>query len=452
MATILIVDDQPSNRRLVATVVRYAGHRTLEAADGAAALELVHQEHPDLVVCDLLMPVMDGYEFVRQLREQDRTANTRVIFYTATYLEDKAHALAAACGVQHLLFKPCEPEVILQTIALALEQHPPQGARPDTAHFDREHLRLLSDKLALKVEELESANARLRGEITKRHHAAIRLKESELRFRQIAENIREVFFLSDPLGEKCFYISPAFEDLFGRSCERLYANPRSWVEAVHVDDRRRVAKCFAKSQSGVAFELEYRIRRADGQERYVRTRGFPLREPAGSAFRLAGVAEDVTEQVRWRNAQQDREAALRRAHLLAKLAHAIVRADGSLESWSDTLPELIAVLPEAMADCALDWLARVHPDDLAPWNAICTPADTTDVPMPTPTPTPTPTPIPIPQPVDYRFLNGQGTWIHLHQAFEPLNTATEAPGTRRWFSTLQDVSAQKLSEPKQHPR
>ena len=80
MATILIVDDQLSNRRLVATLARYAGHRTLEAADGSLALDMVRQEHPDLVVCDLLMPVMDGYEFVRQLRAHSDTAATRVIF------------------------------------------------------------------------------------------------------------------------------------------------------------------------------------------------------------------------------------------------------------------------------------------------------------------------------------------------------------------------------------
>lgn len=434
MATILIVDDQPSNRRLVATVVRYAGHRTLEAADGAVALELVRQELPDLVVCDLLMPVMDGYEFVRQLRQEDSTANTRVIFYTATYLEDKARALAAACGVQHLLFKPSEPEVILQTIAQALQQQEPQFSRPDTIDFDREHLRLLSDKLVLKVEELESANARLRGEITKRQHAASRLKESELRFRQIAENIREVFFLSDPLGEKCFYISPAYEYIFGRSCERLYANPRSWVEAVHMEDRRRVARCFAKSQSGVAFELEYRIRRSDGKERHIRTRGFPIREGTGPVFRLAGVAEDVTEQVCLRHALREREAGLRRAESLAKLAHLITRPDGSFESWSESLPALISVPPEAMVTCTLDWLALVHQDDQAQFRATCIDADTADERLA----------------IDYRFLNGTGAWIYLHQAFEPAQNHTETPGKRRWFSTLQDISAQKMAEQKMH--
>ena len=432
MATILIVDDQPSNRRLVATLARYAGHRTLEAGNGSLALELVRRERPDLVVCDLLMPVMDGYEFVRQLRAQDSTANTRVIFYTATYLEREANALAAACGVQYLLFKPCEPEVILQTIALALQQQTHQGQRFDTENFDREHLRLLSDKLAVKVEELESLNTRLRREIAERQRATGRLKESELRFRQIAENIREVFFLSDPLGEKCFYISPAYEDIFGRSCERLYANPRSWVDAVHVDDRKRVARCFAEGQSGVGFELEYRIHRADGEERFIRTRGFPIRQDAGPVCRLAGVAEDVTEQVRLREALQAREAGLRRAQSLAKLAHLITRPDGAFESWSDSLPALIALPVQAMPTCMPDWLARVHPDDQAQFRATCIDADTAD----------------MSATLDYRFLNGAGEWICLHQEFSPLQSHAETPGEQHGFSTLQDVSAQKAAEQK----
>ena len=430
MATILIVDDQLSNRRLVATLARYAGHRTLEAADGSLALDMVRQEHPDLVVCDLLMPVMDGYEFVRQLRAHSDTAATRVIFYTATYLEQEARTLAAACGVQQLLFKPCEPEVILHTIALALEQTAPQDSMPDAAGFEREHLRLLSDKLVHKVEELELSNNRLRSEITERQRASSRLKESELRFRQIAENIREVFFLSDPLAEKCFYVSPAYEDLFGRSCESLYAHPRSWIEQVHADDRKQVAQCFAESQSGVGFELEYRIQRPDGKERYIRTRGFPIQPSAGQAYRLAGVAEDVTEQVRLRHELQEREAGLRRAQSLAKLAHLITRPDGSFESWSDSLPGLIGVPAEQIAACTLDWLALVHPDDRERFRSTCMEVDVGDVPIT----------------IDYRLRNGAGDWIYLHQEFEALQDPVEGSGRRRWFSTLQDVSAQKLAE------
>jgi CheY-like chemotaxis protein len=110
MATILVVDDAPTNREFLVTLLGYRGHRLLEAADGAEALALVRAERPDLVIADILMPTMDGYEFVRQLRADPVIAQILVIFYTAYYHEQEAKALAQACGVAHILTKPSEPE------------------------------------------------------------------------------------------------------------------------------------------------------------------------------------------------------------------------------------------------------------------------------------------------------------------------------------------------------
>ena len=434
MATILIVDDQTANRELVGTLVRYAGHTALEATDGSEALEMVRKMRPDLVVCDLLMPVMDGYDFVRALRADAATADTRVIFYTATYLEGEARTLAAACGVEHLLLKPCEPEVILQTIALALQQNMPVQSLTNAADFDREHLRLLSDKLVSKVDQLEAANFSLHAEVEERQSAVARLHESELRFRQIAENIREVFFLSDLLGEKCYYVSPAYEDIFGRTCESLYGNPLSWVDAVHSADRKRVEQSKLSPQADTAYELEYRIHRPDGAERFIRSRAFPIRNDAGRIYRLAGVAEDITDQVRLRDELREREAGLRRAHSIAKLAHLITRPDGSFESWSDSLPSLISVHPEQIESSTRAWLSLVHPDDRALFRSTCIDAAIADAPAT----------------VDYRLRNGLGEWIYLHQVLEPLSNPSDKPGQRRWFSTLQDVSAHRLSEQKIH--
>src|SRR5688500_13336180 len=120
MSTILIVDDEPVNRRMLATLLGYEGHRILEAGDGAEALSIARREHPALVVADIVMPTMDGYEFVRQLRRDWQIANTPVVFYTANYFEREARGLASACGVSHVLTKPAEPEVILKTVREAL--------------------------------------------------------------------------------------------------------------------------------------------------------------------------------------------------------------------------------------------------------------------------------------------------------------------------------------------
>jgi signal transduction histidine kinase/DNA-binding response OmpR family regulator len=160
MATILIVDDHPTNRELLRTLLSYGGHRLLEAADGAAALELVRAERPDLVIADILMPTMDGYEFVRQLRANPAVAATTVIFSTAYYHEQEAHALAHACGVVHILTKPCEPDVVLHTVDAALGRRLAPAPAPSET-FDREHLRVLTDKLSQKVDELTGLNLKM---------------------------------------------------------------------------------------------------------------------------------------------------------------------------------------------------------------------------------------------------------------------------------------------------
>lgn len=161
MAQVLVVDDQASNRELIVTLLKYAGHEPLEAADGHLALAQVREQRPELVICDILMPTMDGYEFVRQLRADPTIAHTEVVFYTATFMEREARSLARACGVSTVMMKPTEPDEILRTIERALTGTSPAEPVADAQQFDREHLRLLTDKLALKVSELETANRRL---------------------------------------------------------------------------------------------------------------------------------------------------------------------------------------------------------------------------------------------------------------------------------------------------
>nr|WP_269106624.1 EAL domain-containing protein [Massilia sp. TS11] len=124
-ATILIVDDHVLNRDFLRTLLSYSGHRILEAVDGEAALALLQDELPDLIISDILMPKMDGYEFVMHLRLDARLANVPIIFYTATYREREAKLLADACGVRWVLPKPSEPELLLHTVHEALGMRDP---------------------------------------------------------------------------------------------------------------------------------------------------------------------------------------------------------------------------------------------------------------------------------------------------------------------------------------
>lgn len=120
MSIILVVDDQPVNRQFLATLLGYFGHKALEAGDGVEALESLRNGGIDLVITDVLMPTMDGYDFLQRLRADEVIGRTPVIFYTGATYESKARAMAETHGVRHFLEKPAEPQAILAAVNSAL--------------------------------------------------------------------------------------------------------------------------------------------------------------------------------------------------------------------------------------------------------------------------------------------------------------------------------------------
>jgi PAS domain S-box-containing protein len=133
-------------------------------------------------------------------------------------------------------------------------------------------------------------------DITERIHIERALRDSEEHFRQIAENIREVFWMSTPDKSRVLYVSPAYEETWGRTCASLYADPASYFEAVHPDDRPRVDAYFDRQRQGVPVFAEYRIVRPDGTIGWIWDRAFPIHNEAGQVVRMVGVAEDVTSR------------------------------------------------------------------------------------------------------------------------------------------------------------
>src|ERR1019366_7731893 len=168
------------------------------------------------------------------------------------------------------------------------------------------------------------------------------LTDSEKRFRQMAENIRDVFFLRDVDGNRMLYISPAYQEIWGRSCESLYANPGSWTETIHPGDR---ASAYEKNKNGMLagkFEYEYRIVRPDGSIRWIETRGFPVRDDAGQPVRIAGVAKDITERTQAEEARQHRAVELEESQLIARIGSwAWTPATGAI-TWSDGMNHILA--------------------------------------------------------------------------------------------------------------
>ncbi len=147
------------------------------------------------------------------------------------------------------------------------------------------------------VEEGANGAVVMHIDVTEKRQAEESLRMSEARFREMAENIRDVFFLRDSAG-RMLYVSPAYAEIWGRSCESLYADPDSWGQAIHPEDRAAALKATSGGLLAGQFEFEYRILRPDGSIRWIESRGFPVLDAAGTIARIAGIATDITARKR----------------------------------------------------------------------------------------------------------------------------------------------------------
>lgn len=210
----------------------------------------------------------------------------------------------------------------------------------------------------LLIAGLVGWNRSLRKQILQRTAA---LGESEERFRQIAENIHEVFWLTTFDSSKTLYISPAYETVWGRSRDSLYQDPRSFIAAIHPEDHRRLFDLTEKDRER-GFEVEYRLVRPDGSVRWIRDRGFPIRDDAGQVYRLAGLAEDITERKLAVEAVKKAEDNLR---LVLDATPALIhtgRPDGYLDYFNERWLEYVGRSLEDLLGWA--WTAAIHPEDV----------------------------------------------------------------------------------------
>ena len=279
MAKILIVDDRAPNREYLASLLGYQGHRLFQAADGAQALAVARAEKPDAVITDVVMPAMDGYELVKRLRAETALAETVVIFHTAHFRGGDAEKRAKECGVQFILPKPCEPELVLRILeqALGVATRPPA---PKT-QFDSDHLQLITTKLAETVNGLNRA--------------------------QLMAKLAHV--ITGPDGSFEIW-SETLPQLTGLDPAQIPVSTRQWLHLLHPEDRPIFrAKSIEAGAAHERREVEYRLRRADGAWVHVRQTMEPLDSDADSQGRWFNTLQDVTQHKR---AEQQLRAMTRR--------------------------------------------------------------------------------------------------------------------------------------------
>ncbi len=218
MATILVVDDRPTNRQLMVTLLGYRGHRVLEAGNGAEALERVRADHPDLVLTE---------------------SRTRVVFYIAAYLATEARVLAQSCGVARVIDKPTDPEEVLRAVDECLssgsESVLPCATLPEDGKDG--HIRVLSNKLLEKPAELEVRNDELEAtklslekEMATRKHADEELRAANEKLSKSLSDLKrrnhEVALLSEmrQLLDSCL------------ATEEAHAVVKQFGEKLHIGD------------------------------------------------------------------------------------------------------------------------------------------------------------------------------------------------------------------------
>lgn len=124
------------------------------------------------------------------------------------------------------------------------------------------------------------------------------VRPNEQSFCQLAESIGAVFWMTDPAKTRMIYVSPGYEKVWGRSCASLYDSPAAWMDSVHPEDRNRITEAAMTTQIDGGYDEEFRIVRPDGAIRWIHDRAFPIRDEAGEVYRIAGIAEDITERKR----------------------------------------------------------------------------------------------------------------------------------------------------------
>jgi PAS domain S-box-containing protein len=270
---ILNVDDNDGARYAKTRILQSAGFEVLEAANGTDALEIVKRVLPALVLLDVKLPDINGLEVCRRIKSESDSSSVLVLQTSAalTGRADKIRGLEG--GADNYLAAPIEADELIANV-----------------------------NALLRMRQIQ-----------------VDLRESEERFRQLTDNIDDVFWMFSVPAREVVYVSPAYATVWGRSAEALGQQPDDWLAAVHHDDRARMAARWERVASEPHYDDEFRIHGADGQVRWVRDRVFPVRDLRGQVVRVARVTSDIT-------GRREMEALLRAAdsnknQFLATLAH-----------------------------------------------------------------------------------------------------------------------------------
>lgn len=276
---ILLVDDLAAKLLSLETILAPLGENVVKTSSADEALHYLLSNDVAVVLVDVCMPGMNGFELAEMIREHPRYQRTAIIFISAVHLTDADRMKGYELGAVDYIPVPIIPEVLRAKVAVFAELY--RKSR-ELQRLNRE----LEQRVRERTSDLEASSSRLR--------------ESEERFQQIAHTIDDAFWLVELQPDpRVLYISPGWEKVWGRPAGAEHSPLKCWGDTVLEEDRKHMAEAIDRAlapESDGVWSREYRIVRPSGEQRWIRERGRILRSETTGSIRCVGLAEDFDER------------------------------------------------------------------------------------------------------------------------------------------------------------
>jgi two-component system, cell cycle sensor histidine kinase and response regulator CckA len=314
---ILSIDDKDENRYFVEVLLGGSGYQVVSATNGAEALDYLGESTYDLILSDILMPVMDGFELCRKVKSDPRLQNIPLIFYTATYTGPQDEAFAKKVGADAFIVKPCEPEILIATIRQVLaEVAEKQPSVPSPLPIDEEEIfKLYNERL---VRKLEQKMLQLEQETKALREAEAALRISEGKYRRLHESMTDGFALVDMAGN-ILESNLAYEQMLGYTKKELQLltymdlTPAKW----HGFERGIVKEQVLTNDTSEVYEKEYRDKQ--GRVFPVELKTFLVRNDQGQPEAMWAIVRDLTERKKAEKSRLELEGQLRQAQKMESI-------------------------------------------------------------------------------------------------------------------------------------
>ncbi len=355
----LIVDDQEENLYLLEFVLEGAGYEVERAENGAEALEKARRRPPDVIISDILMPVMDGYALCREWKADEQLKHIPFIVYTATYTDPKDREFALGLGADRFVVKPQEPDVLIRLVREVLDESYSArqvAARPlgEEMEIFRQHNEILFRKLEKKMSDLEAVNHQL--------------QILEEKYRLTFEHVTDVIITIDA-DLVISSISPCLERILGYKPEEFVGRPVIDMKTILTPDSfERVASDVEMILHGDTIEAaSYRFIARDGCIKHGEVSGSPIRS-SGRIVGMVSIARDVTERRKMEEKLQEAYAKRQELEFIINHSPAIACLWRAMPEWPvEYVSESIALwgyVPEDFTSGRIKYMSIIHQEDL----------------------------------------------------------------------------------------